>query len=157
MTGIDTLSFGSRSLASLRATWSAPPPGPHGTMNSTGLEGNSSAATILEAILERPTAKTAASETRRLNIGIFPHLSQRPAPRMALRHTGGLVQTRACRQWSPIVSPAICDVHAWVALAHRCPLVFGIDIGGRESSLCMHALFAKGTQQRDRDGGSGER
>src|SRR5687768_14927174 len=34
--GIETLSSGSMSLLTRRASWSAPPPGPQGTMNSTG-------------------------------------------------------------------------------------------------------------------------
>ena len=37
--GTDTLSSGSSSRATLRASWSAPPPGPKGTMNSTGRDG----------------------------------------------------------------------------------------------------------------------
>ena len=38
-TGNDTLRSSSISLPALRASWSAPPPGPHGTMNSIGRDG----------------------------------------------------------------------------------------------------------------------
>ena len=39
MTGNETLRSSSISLPALRATWSAPPPGPQGTMNSIGRDG----------------------------------------------------------------------------------------------------------------------
>src|SRR5690348_4367145 len=43
-TGSEVLSSGSTSFAVRRASWSAPPPGPHGTITSIGREGNLSSA-----------------------------------------------------------------------------------------------------------------
>src|SRR6476469_6677567 len=58
-TGKDTLRSSSIILPDLRATWSAPPPGPHGTMNSIGRDGYFSWAIATDAA----TATTPARNT----------------------------------------------------------------------------------------------
>src|SRR5688572_24301575 len=62
--GIETLSSGSISLLTRRASWSAPPPGPQGTMNSTGREGKDCAKARRG---DRASAEPASKRVRRLS------------------------------------------------------------------------------------------
>src|SRR5205823_7632669 len=57
-TGKETLRSSSMSLAAFRASWSAPPPGPQGTMNSIGRDGYFSCA---EANHESETSSSAVA------------------------------------------------------------------------------------------------
>src|SRR3954468_23848821 len=65
-TGNDTFRSSSIILPDLRATWSAPPPGPQGTMYSMGRDGYLSSAAITAVVT---TAATHASSTRRARPG----------------------------------------------------------------------------------------
>src|SRR5262245_12125511 len=91
-TGIPWPRFGSSSLLTSRASWSAPPPGPHGTMSSIGRDGYFSCAALGPA---RPAIKAAVASSR-----------QQRRPTVRWRHVMFIVASSlqlegAVQQWLP--------------------------------------------------------
>src|SRR5258705_12897107 len=97
-TGKDTLRSSSISLPALRASWSAPPPGPHGTMNSIGRDGYfSCAGATLASAANSSAARACEGRLIEWAMGIVLLLEFRVVDRQLL----GAPRSHPLRQFTP--------------------------------------------------------